>query len=313
MIQKFKDKNIGVLMGGCSVEKEISLKTGEAVSSALERLGYGVKKIRVDTDIPFALKSEKIDIAFIALHGRYGEDGTIQGLLEMMQIPYTGSGVSASALSMNKLLSRDIFKAHQLPMPPAFILNSENRNACSLPKLPFETPPGTPVVVKPVSEGSSVGVAIVEEEKAFHAALDVAAQYGLRIIIEHYITGKEVHVGILNEVALGAIEIKPKGRFYDYSAKYESGMSEHIFPAPLSKDCEKEVLKLALKAHQVLGCCGYSRVDLLIDGNDQPHLLEVNALPGMTETSLMPEIARGVGISFDRLVEQILETASLGK
>lgn len=296
-------------MGGLSVEKEVSLKTGEAVAAALNRLGYCVKKILVDQDLPFALKSGKIDIAFIALHGRYGEDGTIQGLLEIMQIPYTGSGVSACALSMNKILSRDLFYAHQLPMPPAFILKSEDAGAFTLKQLPFETP----VVVKPVSEGSSVGVAIVEEEKAFHAALDVAVQYGPRIIIEHYIDGKEVHVGILSEKALGAIEIRPKGRFYDYSAKYVSGMSKHVFPAPLSKDFEKEVLKLALKAHQVLGCSGYSRVDLLIDREDRPYLLEVNALPGMTETSLMPEIAAGLGISFDHLIEQILETASLGK
>lgn len=313
MIQRFKNKNIGVLMGGCSVEKEISRKTGTAVSSALDRLGYCVRKIEVDQNIPFALESEKVDIAFIALHGRYGEDGTIQGLLEMMQIPYTGSGVSASALSMNKRLSRDIFQAHQLPIPPAFILDSKDAGTFTPDRLILETPLEMPVVVKPVSEGSSVGVAIVEEENAFHAALGAAAQYGPQIIIEHYISGKEVHVGIFNEKALGAIEIRPEGCFYDYSAKYESGMSKHIFPAPLTEDCEKEVLQLALKAHQVLGCSGYSRVDLLIDRKDQPYLLEVNALPGMTETSLMPEIASGVGISFEDLIEQILETAALDK
>ena len=296
-------------MGGRSVEREVSLRTGEAVAAALARLGYRVKKMNVDADIPFALKSENIEVAFIALHGRYGEDGTIQGLLEMMQIPYTGSGVSASALSMNKILSRNIFYAHALPTPPAFILNSEDAELFRLEQLPFSTP----LVVKPVSEGSSVGVAIVEKEDTFHVALDAASHYGPRIIIEQYIAGKEVHVGILNEKALGAIEIRPKGRFYDYSAKYISGMSEHVFPAPLSEDCEKEVLRLALKAHQVLGCSGYSRVDLLVDRKDRPYLLEVNALPGMTETSLMPEISAGVGISFDRLIEEILETATLGQ
>jgi len=303
------DRTVGVLMGGSSVERAVSLKTGEAVATALDGLGYTVKKLMVDHNIPFVLKSEGIELAFIALHGRYGEDGTIQGLLELMKIPYTGSGVAACALSMNKLLTRDLFSAHALPMPEVFILNSEEITNFSLQQLPFKSP----VVVKPVSEGSSVGVAIVEEETAFQLALKDAAQYGPRIIIEQYIAGKEVHVGILNEKPLGAIEIRPKGRFYDYSAKYVSGMSQHVFPAPLSETCEKEVLALALKAHQVLGCSAYSRVDLLIDKQDQSYLLEVNALPGMTETSLMPEIAAGVGIPFDRLLEQILETAGLEK
>ncbi len=302
-------KSIGILMGGASVERAVSLKTGEAVAMALDGLGYTVTKIMVDHNIPFALKSEAIDIAFIALHGRYGEDGTIQGLLELMKIPYTGSGVAACALSMDKILSRDLFSAHALPMPAVFILRSEEIAGFNLQELPFKSP----VVVKPVSEGSSVGVAIVEENKDFHPALKEAAQSGPRLNIEQSLAGNEVHVGILNGQTLGAIEIKPKGRFYDYSAKYVSGMSQHVFPAPLSESCEKEVLALALKAHQVLGCSGYSRVDLLIDDQDQPHLLEVNALPGMTETSLMPEIAAGVGIPFGRLLEQILETAGLGK
>lgn len=296
-------------MGGISAEREVSLNTGEAIALVLEGLGYRVKKIDVDTNLPFALKSEGIELAFIALHGRQGEDGIVQGVLELMQIPYTGSGVSACALSMNKILSRDVFSAHALPMPSAFILQSAEVKDFSLQQLDFKAP----LVVKPVSEGSSVGVSIVEDEQAFHLALDEAVQYGPRIIIEQYISGKEVHVGILNGKALGAIEIRPKGQFYDYSAKYVTGMSQHIFPAPLSKDCEKEVLSLALKAHQVLGCSGYSRVDFLIDTQDRPYLLEVNALPGMTGTSLMPEIAAGVGIPFDHLLEQILETAGLDK
>lgn len=296
-------KKIGVLMGGMSEEREVSLKTGEAIAAALERRGYRQKTIIVDSEIPFVLKQEEIEIAFIALHGRYGEDGAIQGLLEMMKIPYTGSGISASALAMNKIASRDVFRAHKIPTPPSYVLTKKKASQFRPDRLPFDFP----VVVKPVSEGSSVGVKIVKGSSQLSMTLKETFYYGPRIIIEKYISGMEVHVGILGERALGAIEIRPKGPFYDYSAKYVPGMSEHIFPAPLPSDDYQKVLDLGLKAHRALGCRGYSRVDLLLDHENHPYLLEVNSLPGMTETSLMPEIARGLGIDFDTLVERILE------
>lgn len=308
-MKKFFDKKIGVLMGGMSAERAVSLKSGEAIAAALSRLGYQQIPILVDQNIPETLKRERIEVAFIALHGRYGEDGAIQGLLEIMHIPYTGSGVTASALAMNKIASHDVFRAHQLPLPPAFILEEKMAPHFQIASLDF----GFPVVVKPVSEGSSIGVSIVQKEDDMIGALKNAFAYGTKVIIEKYISGKEVHVGILNNRPLGAIEVQPKGAFYDYSAKYIPGLSAHVFPAALPRDIYQAVLDLGLQAHEVLGCCGYSRVDLLLKDGMDPLLLEVNTLPGMTETSLMPEMARGIGIDFDPLVEQILETAGIGK
>ncbi len=304
--KRFIDKTIGVLMGGLSTERDVSLKTGEAIADALERLAYRQKPVIVDRDIAFKLRDEAIDVAFIALHGRYGEDGAIQGLLEVMQIPYTGSGISASALAMNKVRSRDVFRAHQIPTPPSVTLTEAEAHAFRRDQMVFDFP----VVVKPAAEGSSIGVTLVKDPRQIDEALEAALNYGHQIIVEKYISGMEVHVGILEDTALGAIEIRPKGPFYDYSAKYIPGMSDHIFPAPLLPKVYQTVLDLGLKAHRALGCSGYSRADFLVDEAGSPYLLEVNSLPGMTETSLMPEMARGVGIDFDTLVERILHAAA---
>jgi len=308
VLKAYAEKKIGVLMGGMSVEREISIKSGEAISFSLDRLGYRQKAIDVDPDVALTLRREGIEVAFIALHGRYGEDGTIQGLLDVMQIPYTGSGVLASAMGMDKIASRQIFLSQGLSVPPYLVLHKEAQSSFNSDQLPF----GFPVVVKPVSEGSSVGVTIVPEPKGLAEGLKQAFRHGPRILIEKFISGKEVHVGILGERTLGAIEIKPKTEFYDYTAKYVAGMSEHLYPAPLSSDLYEKVLASGLRAHRALGCSGYSRVDFLIDVEENLYLLEVNTLPGMTETSLMPEMARGVGVAFDALVEEILATASTG-
>ncbi len=293
-------------MGGLSSEREVSLKSGAAVCEALSRLGYTQIPIDVDRDIAATLKRERIEAAFIALHGRYGEDGAIQGLLEIMQIPYTGSKITASAIAMDKSRSYDIFRAHQLPTPDTLILNREEADLSPKKRAPFDFP----VVVKPVSEGSSVGVSIVKNSDDFSKALKTAFQYGEEIVIQPYISGMEVHVGILDQKAIGAIEIKSKGVFYDYKAKYVPGMSTHIYPAPLPEKVYKTVLDLAEKTHNVIGCDSYSRVDFLVDKDMNPFILEVNTLPGMTETSLMPEMARENGLDFDLLVEKIIETAS---
>ncbi|HEY5600122.1 MAG TPA: D-alanine--D-alanine ligase [Candidatus Manganitrophaceae bacterium] len=308
-LKQFTGKKIGVLMGGMSAEREISLKTGKAISAALARLGYLQQALDVDSDAPLTLRREKIEVAFIALHGRYGEDGAIQGLLEWMKIPYTGSGVLASALGMDKIASHKIFLSNQIPVPPFYVLEEKAAPRFETASLPF----GLPLVVKPACEGSSVGVTIVSEAGALPGALKSAFRYGPRILIEKYVRGMEVQVGILGETALGAIHIQPKTPFYDYTAKYVPGMSKHTFPAPLPPHVYEKVLALGLEAHRVLGCSGYSRVDLLVDPEMNPFVLEVNTLPGMTETSLLPEIAQGVGIDFDALVERILETASIGK
>ncbi len=292
-------------MGGLSSERAVSLKSGTAISASLARLGYHQIPIDVDRDIALTLKSEHIDVAFIALHGRYGEDGAIQGLLEMMNIPYTGSKLTASALAMNKIASDSLLKAHALPLPRTVVLSAKDLDQFETTQFPIQLP----FVIKPVSEGSSVGVSIVKTPTEIKSALELAFRFGTKVLMQTYISGMEVHVGILDEKPLGAIEIKSKGAFYDYDAKYVPGMSEHIFPAPLPAKVYQHVLDLALQAHHALGCSGYSRVDFLIDSEMKPYLLEVNTLPGMTETSLMPEMARECGIDFDALVEKILNTA----
>ncbi|MBI3608684.1 MAG: D-alanine--D-alanine ligase [Nitrospirae bacterium] len=297
---------IGVLMGGTSAERDVSLKTGAAVLAALRRKGYDAVAIDVDATVPERLARERVQLAFIALHGRLGEDGAIQGLLEVLGIPYTGSGVLASALGMDKVVSRRLFEAEGLPVPRYVLLT----RAASIPPLPFPVP--FPVVVKPNGEGSSVGVSIVSQAAELPAALAQAFEYDRRVLIEAYIAGKEIQVGILGERALGAIEIRLKTAFYDYVAKYTPGMSEHIFPAPLPPDVTRRTLDVALTAFRALGCEGYGRVDCLVDEAGTPYVLEVNTLPGLTETSLLPDIARGVGIAFDDLVEAIV-TAARGR
>lgn len=308
-LESLIEKKIGVLMGGHSSEREVSLKSGSAVTASLTRQGYHVCTIDVNTEVAAMLRQEQIDVAFIALHGRYGEDGTIQGLLEMMQIPYTGSGVLASALGMNKVHARALFNAVGLATPPCVILTEKEKEAFKKIPPPF----GYPAVVKPISEGSSVGVTIVDGPSAMATALEEAFRFGPQILVEQYIAGTEVHIGVLDQAPLGAIEIRPKTLFYDYTAKYVKGMSDHIFPADIPPNVYQEILPLGLKAHLALGCAGYSRADFILDKAYKPYVLEVNTLPGMTETSLLPEIARGVGISFDQLMEKILAAASLNK
>ncbi len=298
---------IGVLMGGRSAEREVSLKSGRAITAALLRAGRNAQPIDVDAEVARALRASRIDVAFMALHGGGGENGEIQGLLETMRIPYTGSGVLASALGMDKKASADLFAHYGIATPPSVFVT--RKEATLAPTLPFDFP----VIVKPVSQGSSLGVTIVERADALEGAM--AAAFGLdpRIMVQPYIAGREVQVGILQEAPLGAIEIRSKTAFYDYEAKYLPGMSEHLFPAPLPPPVYQRVLALGLAAHRALGCSGVSRVDLLLDGAMNPYVLEVNTLPGMTETSLLPEMARHVGIDFDTLVLRILSTAGLDK
>lgn len=301
-----KDKKIAVLMGGLSAERDVSLKSGLAVHQALLRMGYNSTAIDVRHDVAKMLLEEKIEVAFIALHGRYGEDGCIQGLLELLQIPYTGSGVLASALAMHKLYSKQAFAAAGLTITPYVAVRKGT--TCDAASLPF----GLPVVVKPVQEGSSVGVSIVKQADALQAALDDAFHYDELVLVEQYIKGQEVQVGILDNQPIGAIEIVPKNEFYDFEAKYSDGMAEHFFPARLEADLYEKVQQQGLKAHQALGCDGYCRVDFLVTETGDCYLLEVNTLPGMTALSLLPEIAqKGAGLTFEELVERILLSARL--
>jgi len=301
-VEELAAKKIGVLMGGLSAEREVSLKSGAAVLSALQSRGYRAVGIDVGRDLPEKLVSDGIEAAFIALHGRFGEDGSIQGLLELMGIPYTGSGVLASALAMNKVFSKVVFRSAGLTIAPHQVLRQGEKLELSF---------ALPVVVKPSQEGSSVGVSIVHDLGLMDAALTEAFDYDSEILVERFIDGREVQVGILDGRALGAIEIVPKGEFYDFEAKYTPGMADHILPARLPAASYAEVLRAGELAHAALGCQSYSRVDFLVTSVGECYILEVNTLPGMTDLSLLPEIARGAGIEFPELIERILLAASL--
>jgi D-alanine-D-alanine ligase len=301
-IEELKTKKVAVLMGGLSAEREVSLNSGASVLKALLAQGYDAVGIDVGRDLAQRLAAEKVEVAFIALHGRFGEDGSVQGLLELMGIPYTGSGVLASALAINKVFSKVVFRAAGLTVAPYQVL----RRGQELP-LSFDLP----VVVKPSQEGSSVGVHIVKEPGQMAAALADAFSYDSEVLVEQFIDGREVQVGILDGKALGAIEIVPKGEFYDYEAKYTAGMAEHILPARLPADVYEKVLGAGEQAHAALSCDCYSRVDFLVNEAGECYLLEVNTLPGMTDLSLLPEIAGGAGIGFGELVQRILTAASL--
>jgi D-alanine-D-alanine ligase len=301
-----KLKRIAVLMGGLSAERGVSLKSGSAVHQALLSQGYDSVAIDMGRDLAAVLVREKIEAAFIALHGRYGEDGCVQGLLELMQIPYTGSGVLASALAMHKLYSKQTFTAAGILTAPFH--HFRRGEHVSLDQLSF----GLPLVVKPVQEGSSVGVSIVKRADQLEAALEVAFRHDSEILVEQYIKGQEVQIGILDDRPIGAIEIVPKNEFYDFEAKYTDGMAEHIFPARLTEDLYETAQQVGLAAHLALGCSGYSRVDLLVTDAGECFVLEVNTLPGMTALSLLPEIAaKGAGLPFEALVVRIIESAAL--
>jgi D-alanine-D-alanine ligase len=300
-----KNRKIGVLMGGLSAEREVSLKSGAAVHKALLARGYNAVAVDVGRDLAARLADEKIEVAFVCLHGRYGEDGAVQGLLELMGIPYTGSGVLASALAMDKVFAKKIFAANGLTITPYAVFRKGETP--DLSTLPF----GFPVVVKPSREGSSVGVSIVKKVEDLPMALESAFSYDNEILIEKYVKGREIQVGILDEKGIGAIEIVPKNEFYDFEAKYTDGMATHIMPAPLPKEQYAGLLGLGQRAHAALGCSGYSRVDFIVTEELEAYLLEVNTLPGMTALSLLPEIAQHAGIGFEDLVERIIRSAAL--
>ncbi len=297
---ELKALRIGVLMGGRSAEREVSLRSGQAVLGALRALGYEVA-VAVDAgpDLPVRLRQEGIQVAFLVLHGGWGEDGSVQGLLEVMGIPYTGSGVLASALAMDKVASRVMFAHAGLKVPRYEVLTAEAQS----PTLP------PPWVVKPAKEGSSIGVSMVEEPGALREALREALRFGPRVLLEERLRGREVHVGILKDRVLGSVEVRPRVEFYSYEAKYRGGLTEYILPPELSPSVLERTEEAALRAHLALGCRGATRVDLIVSTQGQPYVLEVNTIPGMTETSLLPKIAQRAGLSFPSLVEAILKEA----
>jgi D-alanine-D-alanine ligase len=304
-------KHVAVLMGGWSAEREISLLSGKSCAEALVRLGYRVTRIDVGRDIAAVLATVKPDVALNVLHGRPGEDGTLQGVLEVLAIPYTHSGVMASAVAMQKEVAKILFCAASVPVPEGLVA----------PRLEVAKghllPP--PYVIKPLAEGSSVGVFIVTSEHR-HPPQELTRPdwpYGERVIVEKYIPGKELTCAVIGKEALGVIEIVPTTRFYDYEAKYAPGGSKHLLPAEISSFVYQEVRRLALAAHGALGCRGVSRADFRyddrVDGLGGLACLEVNTQPGMTQTSLVPELAAHAGITFDELVRWMIEDASLNR
>jgi D-alanine-D-alanine ligase len=303
--EKLENGKIAVLHGGLSAEREVSLKSGAAVHQALLARGYNAIAIDVGRDISQVLIREQVDVAFVALHGRYGEDGAIQGLLELMGIPYTGSGVLASALAMHKVHAKAAFQAAGLPVALYAVLRRGESLDMATLKFPL------PIVIKPSQEGSSVGISIVKTAAQIGPALELAFKYDREILVEQFIPAREIQVGILADSALGAIEIVPSNEFYDFEAKYTPGMAQHIYPARLPENLYRKALETGLAAHLALGCADYSRVDLLVTEQGECYVLEVNTLPGMTATSLLPEIAQGSGIDFEELVERILLSAAL--
>ncbi len=298
---------IGVLMGGISSEREVSLNSGKAVFGALADLGYDVVSIDAREDLPHQLRYHNIDIAWLALHGKWGEDGSVQGLLEYMGIPYTGSGVLASAMAMNKPVARRMFQEAGLDVAEGVVESVGKLQDAGVSALPFDLP----VVVKPAAEGSSVGVSIAKSEDEFAHAIAEVAKYDEYALVERFVAGREIHVGILNNKALGAIEIVPAEEFYNYAAKYTAGTTRYIYPAPVEKELYERLLDVGLRAHLALGCSGGTRVDTIVSEDGTIYVLELNSLPGMTSTSLLPKIAQGVGIEFAQLCELILLDASL--
>ena len=288
-----KDKRIGILMGGHNAEHEVSMSTGKALAGALRSRGYQVVEIVVDADLPVVVLREGVEVAFVALHGRWGEDGCVQGLLEAMRIPYTGSGVLASALSMDKVFAKVVFRQRGLPVVEDVVLDRESLDSLSVSDLPFDLP----VIVKPSREGSSVGVSIVRDAAGFIRALEQTRELAGELLVERYVPGREIQVAVLDDKPLGAIEIVPAGEFYDYEAKYDSGgATRYLFPAPLSKAETDRVLDICARAYRALGCRGVSRVDTILASDGEFFLLEVNTIPGMTEASLVPKIAAGLGV-----------------
>jgi len=300
-------KRVGVLMGGIGPEREISLKTGDAIATALEARGHQVVRIDVDRRLDETLRKTPIDVAFLALHGPYGEDGCVQGMLEMMGIPYTGSNVLASALAMDKLKARVLFRLYNVPPPPYYLVGREDLGRLEEMHGSF----GFPVFVKPRRSGSSVGAGRANSMAELAQRCEEAARFDRSVLVERFVVGREVTVGVLDGRALGALEIVPRGEFYDYKSKYQKGQSDYHLPARLPPTRYKGVLNLAERAHKALGCSGFTRVDLLVTEGENEYVLEVNTLPGMTPLSLLPKIAQGAGYDFGELCEAILSRAVL--
>lgn len=308
MKDKWKGKRIGVLMGGVTKEREISLRTGTAISTSLKRMGFDVVDIDVGSDVVDRVRAENIDVAVIALHGKFGEDGCIQGMLEMMRIPYTGGGVMGSSVGMDKVICDMVAMQLGIPLPRELFFNVTDESIESvIGRLAIPLP----LIVKPSREGSTINMTIVKRTEELPKAIEIAARSDEKIIIQEFIAGKEVTVGIINGRALPPLEIAPKSGFYDYTSKYTKGATEYIVPARISPKIGERIQEWSVSVFDALDCSGTARCDYIIGENDRAYFLEINTIPGMTELSLVPKAAAHIGISFDDLVLDILNAASL--
>lgn len=294
---------IGVLAGGPSSERDISLRSGKAVHSALLSQGFDAVLLDIKDDIRDVIADNMIDVAFIALHGKFGEDGTVQKMLEDANIPYTGSDVVASRLALDKIASKEIFIKNNIPVPAYTVFEKNHYLADVADKL------GYPLVVKPQFEGSSIGLSVVREKKFLNDALDKAFQYGDKLLLEQYIEGRELTVGILENRALPVIEIVTRDKVYDYEAKYKNADTKYLVPADIDRDAYEKASLLGAMAHKALGCNSFSRVDIIMTDDGRMFVLEVNTIPGMTERSLLPKAAAAIGLRFGDLCVKILENA----
>ena len=308
MRASIKNLRIGVLSGGRSAEREISIKTGNAVAGSLKGSGYNV--ITFDLDENFAENLKKIDVCFIALHGTYGEDGKVQGALDVFGIPYTGSGVLASALAMDKIKSKALFNSYGLKTPPGITVKIGEKGDALRKKLIHIEPP---YFIKPNASGSSIGCGIVNREEELADALNNAFKYDDEVLIEKYIKGREIQFAAAFGKPLGCVEVKPKDLFYSYDAKYTKGKTEYLVNPDLTKEEYAECESAAVGANEIIGCRGVSRTDIILSREGCAYILELNTLPGLTELSLVPMIAVNKGISFNELVEDIIEDAVLKK
>lgn len=306
-------KNIAVLMGGRSLEREFSIKSGQRVSNALRKLGHNVIKLDVDESIIDNLNSEKIDLAYIALHGKDGEDGTIQEILEVLNIPYTGPGVYTNVVSFDKIISKQIFLSLGIPTPPFYFLNTSSfRELGSSKLLPLIAKKlGLPIVVKPSAQGSALGIRIVNDKESLPEAIISALSYSKKVILEKFIDGVELAVSIIGKEKPGilpAVEIVTKKKFFDLGARSKIGETEYFVPARISASSDKKMKEVAIAVHNALKCTKLSRVDIIMDTKKEiPYVLELNTSPGMTDTSLLPMSAEAAGLSFEELVDKIIK------
>ena len=312
MLEKFRNKRIAVVMGGLSSEREVSLKTGAGVLAGLQELGYDAIGIdwRTGSNLATILAEAGAGVVWNALHGTYGEDGAVQGLCACLGLPCTGSGILASALAMDKIASKRIFESHGIPTPKWRLLPGADAgpaDGSDGPAVLADWP--VPLVVKPADEGSSVGVSVVDDRAQIAAAVALARKHHGPVLVEEYIAGTEVFVGVLDGEVLGSVEVRPAGRFYDYEAKYLRNDTQYLLPPEVPADVLARCEQHALAAYRALGCSGHSRPDLRIDAAGNAFVLEVNTLPGMTATSLLPKIAKRAGLSYPALCERILASA----